>query len=41
MKEKPNTWSLPYVTGQTYNVWWGTGIDFSHLSISTTPLYVP
>lgn len=37
--EKPQTWSLPYVTGQIYNIWWGTGIDFKHLSMSTTSLY--
>lgn len=38
-QEKAYTWSLPFVTGKTYSVWWGTGIDFSHLSIFTTPLY--
>lgn len=30
---------MPYVTGQIYQIWWGTGLDFSHLSISTSPLY--
>jgi hypothetical protein len=35
--ETPFTWSLPYVTGQVYAVWWGTGIDFSHISIYTSP----
>ena len=39
MKEKPNTWSLPFITGEIYSIWWGTGIDFSHLSISASPLY--
>jgi hypothetical protein len=40
-KEKALTWALPFITGQMYNIWWGTGIDFSHLSIFTTPLYTP
>ena len=40
-KQKPLTWSLPFITGEMYNIWWGTGIDFSHLSIFTTPLYTP
>jgi len=38
-KEKTNAWSLPYLTGNTYNVWWGSGLDFSHIAIFTTPLY--
>jgi hypothetical protein len=39
LKEKPISYSLPYITGSTYAIWWGTGIDFSHLSFVTTPLY--
>jgi hypothetical protein len=35
--ETPYTWSLPYITGRTYQIWWGTGIDFTHLSIYTSP----
>ena len=41
MKEAPNTWSMPYITGRIYNIWWGTGIDFTHLSIYTSPIYNP
>jgi hypothetical protein len=41
MKEQPNAWSLPYVAGQIYQVWWGSGIDFSHIALSTTTLYTP
>lgn len=40
--EKPYSWSLPFVTGNIYQVWWGeynTITDYSHMSISTTPLY--
>ena len=25
-KEKPYSWSLPFITGKIYNIWWGTGI---------------
>ena len=38
-KEKAHAWSLPYLTGNTYNLWWGTGIDFSHMALFTTPLF--
>ena len=38
-KEKAHAWSLPYLTGNTYNVWWGTGVDFSHMALFTTPLF--
>jgi hypothetical protein len=39
--EKQQAWSLPYLTGKTYDVWWGSGLDFTHLSILTTPLFNP
>jgi hypothetical protein len=39
--EKPHTWSLPFITGQIYQIWWGTGMDFSHLAISSTTLFTP
>ena len=38
---KPKTWVLPFLTGTTYNIWWGTGIDFSHMSIFASPLFTP
>ena len=37
--DKPNSWSLPYVAGTKYLVWWSTSDDFSHISLTTTPLY--
>lgn len=37
-KDKAETYALPFVMGNIYNIWWGIGIDFSHLSIVTTPL---
>lgn len=39
-KDKAYTYSLPYITGRTYNVWWGSGIDFAHLSAFTSPSFV-
>ncbi len=37
--EKSTTWSLPFVTGSKYAVWWSNNYDFDHLSLSTTSLY--
>ena len=37
--EKPTSWSLPYVAGTKYMVWWSTSDDFNHISLTTTPLY--
>lgn len=39
-KEKPYTWAIPFITGRTYNIWWGSGIDFSHLAVFTSPSFV-
>lgn len=36
-EEQKYVYSFPFILGKIYNVWWGTGIDFSHLSIFTTP----
>lgn len=41
MDEIKHTWSMPYVTGRIYNIWWGIGIDFMNMSISTTPIFGP
>jgi hypothetical protein len=38
-KEKKFTYSLPYLTNRTYEIWWGSRIDFSHFSMSTTHHY--
>jgi len=27
------TYALPFITGNIYNIWWLTGLDFDHLSI--------
>jgi hypothetical protein len=37
--EIPYSWGLPFLTGRIYNIWWGSGIDFTHLSITTSPTY--
>jgi hypothetical protein len=39
--EKPYTWAIPFITGRIYNIWWGNGIDFSHLAVVTSPTFVP
>lgn len=33
------TFSLPYITDRMYNVWWGTGIDFKHVSMVASHLF--
>jgi hypothetical protein len=33
------TYSLPYATNRTYNIWWKTGIDFTHLDMFSSPLF--
>jgi len=38
-KDGKHLWSLPYVVGRTYQVWWGLGADFKHLSIGSTRFY--
>ena len=35
-KELKGAWGMPFITGKIYNIWWGTGIDFSHLSVVST-----
>ena len=39
MKDKPDAWALPFVAGRIYNIWWLTGLDFSHLAIEVTQLF--
>ena len=33
------SYSLPYLTGRIYDIWWGSHIDFNHLAMVTTHLY--
>jgi hypothetical protein len=37
--EKPKTWSLPFITGNIYAIWWGSGLDFTNVAISSTSLF--
>ncbi len=30
------TYAMPYITGRTYNIWWLTGLDFDHLTMSSS-----
>ena len=38
-KEMKFSYSLPYLTGRIYDIWWGSHIDFNHLAMVTTHLY--
>lgn len=38
-KEMKYVWGLPFITGRTYQIWWGAGLDFSHLTMHTTPIF--
>ena len=40
-EEQKQVWGLPFITGKVYNIWWGTGIDFEHLSVFTSPRFDP
>jgi hypothetical protein len=37
--EKPQSWSLPYIAGMIYQIWWSNNADFNHISLTTTPMY--
>lgn len=37
--EYPSAYGLPFIAGSIYQIWWGSGIDFEHLSVFTTPIY--
>jgi hypothetical protein len=39
MIEKPFAWSLPFITGNTYGIWWGSGLDFTNMAVSSTSLF--
>lgn len=29
----PRSYAVAYIGGRTYNIWWLTGLDFSHLAM--------
>ena len=32
-----NSWAMPFISGDIYNVHWKWGIDFTHLAIAPNP----
>ena len=38
MGSKKYGYSLPYITGRTYAVWWHDGLDFDHLAMDITEM---
>jgi hypothetical protein len=32
----PKTYAMPYIAGRIYNIWWLTGLDFDHLSMTSS-----
>jgi hypothetical protein len=40
MEAQKWSYSLPFVAGRTYNVWWLTGLDFTHLNVDVSKHFV-
>lgn len=38
-KEKAGSYSMPFVTGRVYNVWWEDGLDFTHMAVDVSKLF--
>lgn len=36
MVSASKTYAMPYIAGRIYNIWWLTGLDFDHLSMSSS-----
>jgi len=34
-KDKPYAWAMPFITGKIYNIWWSSGIDWTHLAVES------
>jgi len=39
MDNQKYAWALPMATGRIYNVWWLTGLDFTHMSVESSRYY--
>jgi hypothetical protein len=39
-KDKPKSYSLPYVVDRVYNAWWSTGLDFTHLAMDISQSFL-
>lgn len=33
MVDKPQSWAAPFVMNYVYDLWWLSGIDFTHLAV--------
>ena len=36
---KKFSYSIPFIAGRIYNIWWLTGIDFSHVSLDLSKFF--
>jgi G8 domain len=41
MVSKKKSYSLPYIAGKIYNIWWLTGLDFDHLTLTSSLTLAP
>jgi hypothetical protein len=39
MIERKDSYSLAFVAGRVYNIWWLTGLDFDHVDIVVSTLF--
>jgi hypothetical protein len=35
----PRSYAAAYIAGRTYNIWWLTGLDFTHLAMEVSTFY--
>ena len=36
MVSEKKSYSMPYIAGRIYNIWWLTGLDFDHLAMTSS-----
>jgi hypothetical protein len=36
MDSEKRSYSMPYIAGRIYNIWWLTGLDFDRLSMTSS-----
>lgn len=34
-KDEKYAWALPFIAGKIYNIWWGSGVDWTHMAIES------
>lgn len=37
MVDRKRTYAIPFAAGRVYNIWWLTGLDFTHLNMDVSP----